>query len=118
MKITSFGEEFANKVKKRLPKEFNINDLVVLSSGLVLVPHSATEKQGYRPVGCPMCLDKSTSQDSDGYPCFNDKRLLTPEEAQYPIENVPPELITNLWLCPRCFLPVSSLLPQFDLSAL
>jgi len=116
--ITSFGEEFTSKVKKLLPKELSIKDLTVLPTGLVLMPNSKTEKQGFRPLGCPECLGKETSQDSGGYPTIGGKRLLTPEEAQHSVTNVSPELMSNLWLCPNCRLPVSSLLPQFDLSAL
>jgi hypothetical protein len=116
--ITSFEDEFISRVKENLPKEFNIKDLTVLSNGLVLMPNSTTQKQGYRPLGCPECLGVKVSQNSEGYPAIGNKKLLTPEEANHPINNISPELVTNLWLCPNCKIPISALLPEFDLSAL
>ena len=117
VEINTFGDEFTRRIKKNLPADFDIQDLKVLSTGLVLMLNSKTEKQGYRPLGCPECFEKEILQNSDGYPTVNGKKLLTPEEAGH-VLNVPPEVMTNLWLCPNCRLPMYSLLPQFDLTAL
>lgn len=116
--INSFGEEFLSRIEKILPKGFNIQDLTVLSTGLVLMHNSTKEKQGFRPLGCPKCLGKSTSQDSGGYPTIDGERLLTPEQANHSVKDISPEILTNLWLCPNCRIPVGSLLPKFDTSAL
>lgn len=116
--LNSFGEEFLSRIKKILPKGFDTKDLTVLPTGLVLMPNSTKENQGFRPLGCPKCLGKITSQDSGGYPTIDGERLLTPEEANHSVAGISPELMSNLWLCPNCRIPVSSLLPQFDMSAL
>ncbi len=118
IELNSFGEEFISRIEQILPKEFNTKDLKVLPTGLVLMPNSTKENQGFRPLGCPKCLGKTTSQDSGGYPTIGGERLLTPEEANHSLTDISPELMTNLWLCPNCLIPVSSLLPQFDMSAL
>lgn len=116
--LNSFGEDFLDRIKTILPKNVHTEDLKILPSGLVLIQNSKMENQGFRPLGCPTCLGKTTSQDSGGYPTIDGQRLLTPEEANHPVANISPELMTNLWLCPNCRIPVSSLLPQFDISAL
>jgi len=116
--LTSFGEEFVRRVKELLPQNFNLNDLTVLSNGLVLAPNSKEGSQGFSPLGCPVCLGVPPKQDSEGYPTIGGTRLLTPEQAGHSTDNISPEFTANLWLCHNCFVPVSSLLPQFDLSAL
>jgi len=116
--INAFGSDFANKVMRQIPSGFTVEDLVVLSTGLTLVPNDKNLTQGYRPLGCPQCIDAPLVQDKQGYPTINNVRLLTPEEAGQNIDGTPPELLSNLWLCPNCQTPVNSLLPQFDLSAL
>jgi hypothetical protein len=116
--INSFGSEFANKVRQLIPTGFTVEDLIVLPTGLTLIPNDKNLAQGFRPIGCPMCIDGKIGQDKEGYPTINNVRLLTPEEAGQDITGIPPELLSNLWLCPNCKTPVNSLLPQFDLTAL
>lgn len=116
--LTSFGESFVGRVKQHLPSGFTIKDVTVLSTGLALIPNSKQENQGLKPLGCPECLGIKSEQDSEGYPTIGGKRLLSYEEANISSAPMSPELVANLWLCPNCRLPVYSLLPQFDLSAL
>jgi hypothetical protein len=116
--FTSLNKEFTNRIVSILPKNFNLKDLKMLENGLVLMPNSLDENSGFKPLGCPKCLGVSTSQDSGGYPTLNGERLLTPEEANHSVKGVAPEILSNLWLCPNCQLPISSLLPKYDTSAL
>jgi hypothetical protein len=108
--VNAFGKEFATKVAKQIPSGFTTEDLLVLPTGLTLIPNDKEHKQGYRPLGCPSCIGVTPSQDKHGYPVINGVRLLTPEEAGHNISGVSPELLSNLWLCPNCHTPMNSLL--------
>ena len=105
--LSNFGLDFEREIRSR---GFSLDQLQIEPSGLVLLKNGKT----LRPLGCPLCLNAKAEQDEFGEPAIKGEKLTRGVDTGRLPDSTPPEIVANLWLCPKCQLPVVNLLPNFD----
>ena len=103
------NSDFQTILKDKLPEGICLSDVQYSKSGCALF------YQDGKPVvlGCPLCVNPIKGQNKNGVPTLNGQDMKPGEESTEVPLNTPPEIMANLWLCPRCERLDSSFLPTY-----
>jgi hypothetical protein len=102
-----FGPEYMNKIQKIIGNK-NINNVLVGENSLAILK----DNDNLYPLGCNLCIEGKIENNKYGYPSIQGKALINATDAFPEHNDIGNEIISNLWICPNCNLPILSLIPK------
>lgn len=105
-----FEEDFMDRIHKATTKLKSDHTIEIIETGQVI---AIDEDNNIKSLGCPYCVGLQLTQDEYGQPTIGGKKLLLAKEYKGDLNNLTEVMKANLWLCPYCFMPMTSLMPTF-----
>lgn len=109
--VADFGPDFEVRVREHVLPKVAAAKLRITRLGVVVAENAPG---CFAPYGCPTCLGVAPGQERDGTPSVSGKRCLDAAEQGVVPGHMPDIAVLNLWFCPDCKMPVSSLFPRFE----
>ena len=104
---SNFGQKYVNKIQKIIGDK-NINNVVVGENSLAILKNN----DNLYPLGCDLCIESKIENNKYGYPTIQGRNLINAADAFSEHNDIGNEIVSNLWICPNCNLPILNLLPK------